>query len=174
MNIPRADRATDSLFFALYPDAAATARINDEAGRLRIEHGLKTRPIPADRLHITLHYLGAFAGLPADIIEQARAAASSIHMPPFDVTLDRIETFVTRRPKGPLVVAGNPNEACSAFVDDLGQALRSVGIVIKSRSRFIPHVTVLYDERRAARRRVDHLDGARVRPRAQSARALPT
>lgn len=154
MSAPKPTRPTDSLFLAVYPDASAASRIRDEAARIRIEHGLRTAPISADRLHITLHYLGAFAGLPADTIEQARAAASAIAMPPFDVTLDRIESFASRRPKRPLVIAGDPDEAFSAFVDTLGEALQTAGIFVKSHPRFIPHVTVLYDEHRVARRSI--------------------
>ncbi|VXB91004.1 2'-5' RNA ligase [Burkholderia sp. 8Y] len=150
MATPRPDRPTDSLFFAVYPDAAAVARIGERAGRLRAELALKARPIPPERLHITLHYLGAFAGVPADTLAAARAAASSVHMPSFDVTLDRVETFATRRPKRPLVIAGEPGDAFSAFVDRLDKSLQSVGIFVKSHPRFIPHVTLLYGEPRVA------------------------
>jgi 2'-5' RNA ligase len=155
LNTPRSDHPTDSLFFAVYPDAAAAARIGDHAARLRAGHTLKARPIPADRLHITLHYLGAFAGVPADTLAAARAAASSVRMPSFDVTLDRVETFATRRPKRPLVISGEPGDAFSAFVDTLDKSLQSVGIFVKSHPRFIPHVTLLYDEHRVARQAVE-------------------
>ncbi|MDR5854361.1 RNA 2',3'-cyclic phosphodiesterase [Caballeronia sp. LZ062] len=155
MDTPTANRSTDSLFFAVYPDAAAAARIGEHALRLRTEHPLKARPIPADRLHITLHYLGAFAGVPADTPAAALAAASSVHMPSFDVTLDRVETFATRRPKRPLVIAGEPDDAFSAFVDRLDKALQSAGIFVKSHPRFIPHVTLLYDEHRVSRHAVE-------------------
>ena len=149
---------TDSLFLAIYPDEAAASRIHDEAARIRTEHKLRTPPIPAHRLHITLHYLGAFAGLPADVIEQARAAASSIETPAFDLQLDRIETFASRRPKRPLVIAGDANEACSAFVDTLDKALQTAGIFVKSHPQFIPHVTLLYDEHRIARRSIEPIE----------------
>ncbi|WP_244813622.1 RNA 2',3'-cyclic phosphodiesterase [Caballeronia sp. Lep1P3] len=148
-------RVTDSLFFAVYPDAAAAARIGKEAARVRAEHALKARPIPADRLHITLHYLGAFAGVPADTLARARAAAVSIAAPPFDVTLDRVETFASRRPKRPLVIAGEPNAGFSAFVDQLDRALQANGIFVKSHPHFIPHATLLYDGHRVAREAIE-------------------
>lgn len=154
MSAPKPARPTDSFFLAVYPDEAAASRIRDEAARIRIEHGLRATPIPGDRLHITLHYLGAFAGLPADTIEQARAAASSVAMPAFHVTLNRIESFASRRPKRPLVIAGDPDEAFCAFVDTLGQALQAAGIFVKSHPRFIPHVTAFYDEHRVASRSI--------------------
>jgi RNA 2',3'-cyclic 3'-phosphodiesterase len=66
-----ATRFADSLFFAIFPDDTARARISDIAQRLRAQHQLKTRAIPADRFHITLHYLGTFDGLPADVLQKA-------------------------------------------------------------------------------------------------------
>lgn len=136
-------RLTDSLFFALYPDEPAAARIAELAARLRIEHKLKAKPIPIDRLHVTLHYLGAFAGLPADVLTQARAAASQIALPPIEVTLDRIESFSGRRAKRPLVLSGDANESLATLQQALDAAQRH--------PRFTPHVTLLYDEQRIAR-----------------------
>jgi 2'-5' RNA ligase len=79
---------TDSLFFAIYPDAAAAARIAQLALRLNVEHGLRGKPAATDRFHVTLHHLGAFAGLPDDIVARAKEAASNVSMPPVDVAFD--------------------------------------------------------------------------------------
>ncbi|SAL04045.1 2'-5' RNA ligase [Caballeronia calidae] len=144
----RSERITDSLFFALYPDDRAAARIAELASRLRIEHKLKARAIPSDRLHVTLHYLGAFAGVPADVLARARAAASQIALPPVSVTLDRIESFSGRRAKRPLVLSGDVNEPLDALEQTLGAALDSAGVSTKRHPRFTPHVTLLYDEHR--------------------------
>lgn len=151
-------RLTDSLFLAVHPDSRAASRLHDAAARIRIEHNLRATPIAAERLHITLHYLGAFTGLPADVIDQARAAASSISAQPFDLALNRIETFSSRRPRRPLVIAGDPNEAFSTFVDSLGQALQAVGIHVKAHPQFIPHVTLLYTGHRVARQSIEPIE----------------
>ncbi|CAH2802390.1 MAG: hypothetical protein CBHOC_4027 [uncultured Caballeronia sp.] len=145
---------TDSLFFAFYPDEAATARIGELAARLRKVHKLKARAIPADRLHVTLHYLGTFASVPADVLAQARAAASQIASPPVDVTLDRIESFSGRRVKRPLVLSGDLTESLDALEQSLGAALDVAGIPLRRHPHFTPHVTLLYDERRIARQPV--------------------
>ncbi|WP_061134797.1 RNA 2',3'-cyclic phosphodiesterase [Caballeronia fortuita] len=149
------DRPTDSLFFALYPDPSAAARIAELAARLHIEHELKARAIPIDRLHITLHYLGAFAGIPADVLKQAHIAASQIALPPVDVTLDRIESFSGRRAKRPLVLSGDVTQTLAALEHTLGTTLEAEGIVVKRHPRFTPHVTLLYDEHRIAREPVE-------------------
>ncbi|WP_250538151.1 MULTISPECIES: RNA 2',3'-cyclic phosphodiesterase [unclassified Caballeronia] len=149
------ERITDSLFFALYPDAAAAARIAELAARLRIEHRLKARAIPADRLHVTLLYLGAFAGVPADVVAQARTAACRIASPPVELVLDRIGSFAGRRAKRPLVLSGDVAEPLGALEHTLGTALEAAGIALKRHPRFTPHVTLLYDEHRIARQAVE-------------------
>jgi RNA 2',3'-cyclic 3'-phosphodiesterase len=148
MNTPHADRPhpTDSLFFAVYPDVTAAARITELSTRLRTEHKLKARPIPADRLHVTLHYLGAFAGVPDDIVARARTAASQMTFPPVDIVLDRIESFSGRRAKRPLVLSGDVTQSLDALEQSLGAALDEAGIPVKRHPEFKPHVTLLYDE----------------------------
>jgi RNA 2',3'-cyclic 3'-phosphodiesterase len=137
--------STDSLFFAIFPDKAARACISDIAQRLRLQHNLKTQAIPADRLHITLKHLGAFDGLPADILQQARDAASAIKLPPVEITLDHIESFSSRRPKRPLVLSGDLSPSLHALVQALAP---------DAHRPFKPHVTLLYDTQRIAREAV--------------------
>jgi 2'-5' RNA ligase len=135
MNTPHSDSTarahpTDSLFFALCPDAPAAARIAELTARLRTGHKLKGRAIPADRLHITLHYLGAFAGLPADLVAQTRNAVPQTMFPPVDIVLDRIESFPGRRAKRPLVLSGDVTDSLGALAQTLGNALDDAGIPV--------------------------------------------
>ncbi|WP_232316397.1 RNA 2',3'-cyclic phosphodiesterase [Candidatus Burkholderia verschuerenii] len=147
-------RPNTSLFFALYPDEATALRLTDLAARLRVEHALKARAIPSDRLHVTLHHLGAFDGRPADIVEHARRVASTIRLPAVDITLDHIESFSGGRGKHPLVLAGNASESLVELEQTLGKALDAARIDSKRHPHFTPHVTLLYDERRIARQTV--------------------
>jgi hypothetical protein len=80
---------TDRLFFAIFPDAAAAARIAQLAQRLRSEHGLKAKPLGTERFHITLHHLGDYTGLPQRVVAEAMRAAATIAMPQFELTFDR-------------------------------------------------------------------------------------
>lgn len=140
--------ATDSLFFALFPDEAAAARLADLSAQLRAQYGLKARAIPLERLHVTLHYLGAFAGLPDALIARTHAAASGIALPPAEIELDRIESFPGRRAKRPLVLSGEASPSLHALEHTLHAALADAGIAVKRHPRFVPHVTLLYDEQR--------------------------
>ncbi|MDR5813174.1 2'-5' RNA ligase family protein [Caballeronia sp. LZ033] len=140
--------ATDSLFFALFPDEAAAARLIGLSTQLRTQYGLKAKAIPPERLHVTLHYLGAFAGLPDELVAQAHAAASSIALPPAEIELAWIESFPGRRAKRPLVLAGDVSPSFHALERTLHAALADAGIAVKPYPRFVPHVTLLYDEQR--------------------------
>jgi 2'-5' RNA ligase len=149
---------TDSLFFAIYPDAAAAARIAQLALGLNIEHGLTGKPAGTDRFHVTLHHLGAFAGLPEDIVARAKEAASKVPMPPVDVTFDRVSSFPGRRNKKPFVLRSGADANAIAlhdFQQTLGIALQTAGLAVKVNSRFTPHVTLLYDERHLGEQRVE-------------------
>ncbi|MDR5833712.1 RNA 2',3'-cyclic phosphodiesterase [Caballeronia sp. LZ034LL] len=140
--------AAHSLFFAVFPDEAAAARLAGLSTQLRAQYGVKARAIPPERLHVTLHYLGAFAGLPDELIARAQAAASSIALPPAEVLLARIESFASRRAKRPLVLSGDASPSLHALEHTLHAALADAGIAVKRHPRFVPHVTLLYDEQR--------------------------
>ena len=71
---PMAAPVTDGLFFAILPDPAAAGRIIQTAAALRVEHGLTGRAHRAERLHVTLHYLGAYPGLPEALVRSASQA----------------------------------------------------------------------------------------------------
>ena len=68
-------RSTDGLVFAILPDMSAAARIAQLARHLRDELGLKGEPFALERLHISLHYLGDYEGIPPGIVAAAHEAA---------------------------------------------------------------------------------------------------
>jgi 2'-5' RNA ligase len=141
--------ASDRLFFAVHPDPHTAQQMVALAEMLRVEHGLRGKRLPADRLHVTLHHLGDHCGLPESLIEAARAAATSIAMPPFETMLDCAGSFPGRG-KRPCVLrsaTAGANQALHALQGKLGERLREAGLGRYIERRFTPHVTLLYDER---------------------------
>jgi 2'-5' RNA ligase len=136
---PRAD----GLFFALFPDAPAAARLKTVAAQQCIRHRLTGRPIGAERFHVSLLGFGAHAGLPAGLIAALQKAAASVTVAPFEVTFDRALSFLGR-PR-PRVLCGD-NAELIAFQRTLGRALERHGVA-RVKRQFMPHVTLLYDER---------------------------
>ncbi len=150
--------AEHRLFFAAMPDPDAAARMAEIAGGLRVEMHVKARRLRTERLHITLHHLGDFARVPEVIVARACAAATSLDLPPFAVTLDRISSFNGRPGHHPLVLTGSAGlDALIGFQQGLGDALRGAGLRV-SRARFTPPLTLLYDESRFAPRAIEPIN----------------
>ena len=81
---------SDRLLFCLYPDAATAGRIAALAHRIRQARGLSGEPLHADRLHVSHHHLGDYAGIPDAILANAFVAGGSVAMAPFTVTFDGV------------------------------------------------------------------------------------
>jgi 2'-5' RNA ligase len=138
---------TDRLFFAIYPDASAASSIARLAGRLSDEHGLSGRPHAVERLHITLHHLGDYVGLPRGVVATATEAATAVAKPSFEIAFDRAASFLGRPRNRPFVLRGGEGVAgVTAFQQALGVAMMKAGLGRWAEQRYTPHVTLLYDD----------------------------
>lgn len=148
---------TDRLFFAIFPDAAAAALIEQLALRIREEKGLRGKPLLLDRFHVTLNHLGDFWGVPPSIAAPALEAGSHVKAKPFEIVFDRVESFRNRPRNRPLVLRGQKRGVASllAFQKALGQAMEAAGLGKRVETRFTPHATLLYDDRGVMERAVD-------------------
>lgn len=106
-----APRSTDRLFYALFPDEDAAARIATLAHSLRDEHALQGKALQTARLHVTLHHLGDHAGLPQDLVARACDAAGTVAMPAFGIAFDSVSSFAGRTRNRPLVLRGTAGVA---------------------------------------------------------------
>lgn len=140
------DIPTERLFFAVLPDQHTAMSIIEIADGLRTEHGLSGHLLARDRLHITLHHLGDFAGFPPSLLSRVRQAASRVRLPEFQVCFDQIGSFAGAS-KNPFVLRSEGGaELLYGLHQELGRCLQSVGS--KSERAFTPHLTLLYDTRR--------------------------
>jgi len=149
-------QATDGLFFAIFPDASAAARIASIAQSLRAGEGLLGRPQPADRLHATLHHIGGHIGLRTDLVAAAEAAAARVAMAPFEVAFDSVSSFGGRAGNLPLVLrAGSGAGTLEALHAALGAQMAAAGLGRWVKPAFVAHVTLLYDGRSVAPRAIE-------------------
>jgi 2'-5' RNA ligase len=150
----------DRLFFAVFPDAPAAACIAALAASLRAAHGLRGKPQREDRLHVTLFHLGDFHGVPEGLAGEARGAAAKVVMPPFDIRFDGASSFTGRPGNHPFVLRGG--DAGIAGVASLHAALGDrLGATLPGKSLkpgFVPHVTLLYDDRVVAPRAIEPVE----------------
>ncbi|MDG2527016.1 RNA 2',3'-cyclic phosphodiesterase [Stenotrophomonas sp. HITSZ_GD] len=144
-------RATERLFFALLPPAAVAEAAHAVAAALRVELP-SARLIARERLHVTLHYLGEYAGLPPSLLARAQRAAQALRMAPFALALDRVGSFGGPRRERPGVALGDAAGTAGAHElhRRLASALAHEGL--SGDTRFTPHMTLLYDRHGIAER----------------------
>jgi RNA 2',3'-cyclic 3'-phosphodiesterase len=136
----------DNLFFACLPPADRAARIAHIARHLDQEHGLRGSLISPRRLHISLHGLGLYVGLPRALVVAAREAAATVSMARFEVVFDCVMSFKGRdRPF--VLCAGDGATALTAFHRALGDAMTKAGLGRRVTTHFTPHITLLYGDR---------------------------
>jgi 2'-5' RNA ligase len=143
-------KPTDRLFLALFPPPETALKIAELASQIRSAHALRGRPLEAARFHITLNHLGDYAGLPPDVVRQARAAVAeaATATQPFAVAFDRAESFASMPRNRPLVLRGGDEglSALMAFHKVLGTALKKANLGQWAKPGYTPHVTLLYDD----------------------------
>ncbi|KUZ18274.1 2'-5' RNA ligase [Burkholderia diffusa] len=147
----RPPAAEHRFFFATMPDAETATRLAGIARQLHGGKPPKSAVLRAERLHVTLYPLGDFAYVPGATLARACAAAGRIDAPPLRVTFDEVVSFNGRPGHCPLVLTGSAGlHALIAFQQRLRVALGEAGLRVSS-TRFTPHVTLLYGERRLGR-----------------------
>ncbi|MEZ0602153.1 2'-5' RNA ligase family protein [Paraburkholderia sp. IW21] len=140
---------TDGLFFAVFPDTNTASSISKLAQQICGETRSRSKPLGANRLHVTLLHLGNFAGgLPPARVEAAMTAAASIRMEPFSVEFDSAVSFALKPRPGPLVLGGGEGVVgLHALHDALGLALQTAGFgdrAVSPNASYTPHVTLAY------------------------------
>jgi RNA 2',3'-cyclic 3'-phosphodiesterase len=143
-----APRPSDSLFFGVLPGPEAVARIDTLAHALRDSLGLHGQPRRRDHLHVTLHHLGPYAGVPPDVVAAACEAASGVLLRQFQARFDRASSFAGGMGKRPVVLLGDPAATgLHGLHAALAARLSLCGLGRGTERAFAPHVTLLYDAR---------------------------
>ena len=155
-------KPTDRLFFALFPSEDAIPHIVKTSQQLRDEHGLTGKSLVNDRLHVTLHHVGDYAGgLPNGVVEASQAVAATIAMPPFEVTFDRAMSFAGSPRNKPFVLRGDEGRAgglaaLMAFQKSFYLAMCRAGLQgPRANAKFAPHVTLMYDSQGVAEQAIE-------------------
>lgn len=137
----------DDLYFAIHPDQPARTRIAALTEQVRREHGLSGRPVVPEGLHISLQWAGEITDQPAALLAAAKRIGAAIASPAFLVSFDRVLPF-KGRDATPIVLATSEELiALEALQAMLGTEIEKAGLGRRRRSRFTPHVTLLYEAR---------------------------
>lgn len=148
---------SDRLFLAVRPDETATTRIAVLARRLRDEHAARGRPLDQARLHVTLQYFGAFAGLPQALVAAIERVVDGIDLRAFAVAFDHVASFDGSARRRPWVLLGSEDGLARlhGLHAALGEGLAAAGVRMAGHARFLPHLTLLYEDRALPRQAID-------------------
>ena len=138
------------VFLALQPDVAAAQQIAGLTAEARRSHGLSGKPISAERLHISLNFVGDFRGPPprAVIDKTKKVVGGLTGGRPFLITLNRMESW--NGDPHPLVLTGEEGViGVEELHADLHKALAAAGMAPRRPLQITPHITLLYDRREA-------------------------
>jgi 2'-5' RNA ligase len=145
--LPRAGDSRYSLFLAVVPRPDDSERLAKIGAALCRRHGFRAEPMPAERLHVTLHTLGDFHGwVPQEAVDAAMAAGSAIACPRLPVVFDRLLSFAG---SGAFVLRcdGRSDAGVSRLREPLAAATRRFGL--RPAPSRTPHMTLLYEPRRS-------------------------
>lgn len=122
------------LFFALWPDAEEA--LATQAAAAALMGSTRHRLVPAERLHMTLQFIGS---VDEDARPGIEAAAKAVAGEGFDLVLERAG-YWRRAGVAWLAPCEMPN-ALSLLVSGLRAQLASAGVALEQRP-FRPHVTI--------------------------------
>ncbi|CAM5767151.1 RNA 2',3'-cyclic phosphodiesterase [Labrys miyagiensis] len=153
----------ERLFYACLPDGEASLRVYCFAREFLSVNRLTAKPLPAARLHVTLHHVGDYRS--SHGLERrgylSQLAGRGVSMEAFDISFASIGTFEaspSRRgqgPRYPLVLLARRGGVADLHAR-LGGAMTTR--LMSARADFVPHMTLCYLDRPVACRPVEPMD----------------
>jgi RNA 2',3'-cyclic 3'-phosphodiesterase len=131
---PRHFEPAARVFFALVPPPEVQQALGQLARETaRRAHG---RPVPAENMHVTLAFIGAW---PVARLPTLLDAAANVHGEPMNIALDRLGAF--RRAGIAWVGASLVPDASTRLAASLADALSAAGLTLDAQP-YRPHVTL--------------------------------
>lgn len=123
------------------------------AADLRQRHGLKGRPTPAARLHLSLNFVGTFRGPPTRaVMEKAKALADKVQAPAFALSFNQVEGWNDDT----LVLLGGEGVVGAELLDTaIHKALVIGSMAPRRQPPMTPHITLLGGKAQVPRTLVD-------------------
>ena len=126
-------RSTRRLFFAIKPDASATAALSEAQNKLTAAH---KRPVVPENFHLTLAFIG---NATAEYQQCLELAAANIQSKPFSIQLNQYGYFA--KVKTFWIGMSEDHSDLTALHQQLNKALIPCGF--RPAKKFVPHVTLL-------------------------------
>lgn len=138
------DLGKSNLFLAIVPEREVALQAADIGRGVAQRFGLSKNPRPHELMHVSLNAIGKYPDFPDDIIFAVSAAMATVKAVPFEVVFDRAMSFAGTD----AVVLANAvrSEEMMDLHVQLAKEMWAVGLTFTYNPRFMPHMTVLYDE----------------------------
>ncbi|SRR5258706_9225119 len=149
----------DPLFFAIYVETPAAAKMMQVAKRFKDKGGLKCKLMEPERLHVSLYSLGNYYGPRHPVLVRASEAAAAVRFTPFKVKFDEVITFRGSPDNRPIVLCGDAGaDALVEFRNVLGTSMIRAGLNQRVSRSFTPHATLLYATGEIPRESVESIE----------------
>lgn len=131
-----------NVFFALQPDAGASQQADRLLQQLRKERVVLGQPVEADRRHVTLRDIGGFFDqMPRAHFADAKAAAATVRVAPFQIAFDLLHSA-----KGQMLLRPSGDASgLDTLHRTLNEALIGAGMRRWLTWNFRPHMTLCYE-----------------------------
>ncbi|CAN7264119.1 2'-5' RNA ligase family protein [Aminobacter sp. LjRoot7] len=136
---------SDALMFRLYP--GQPGQIAAIADTTRRAHGLTGNARDPGHLHVSLMGLQDGRAICDTTLQDVLAAAAKVRATAFDLVFDRIVSFRNGARKPLVLLCGVGADLVVDLERRIVGALNGEGIRVRRRAGFVPHCTVLYDNR---------------------------
>jgi RNA 2',3'-cyclic 3'-phosphodiesterase len=138
------DHGKSNLFLALVPERAVALQAVETGREIARRYGLSKSPRPYELMHVSLNAIGTYPDFPDDIVFAVSAAMATVKAAPFEVNFDRAMSVTNAR----AVILANAirSEEMMDLHVQLAKEMWSVGLNFTYNPRFMPHMTVLYDD----------------------------
>lgn len=131
-------------FFAVLPDDEVRAEIAEIAERFRKSHRVNGTPVVIDNLHLGLCPMGKLERSTRPLEAALLAAAATVQVNCFRITLDSAMRFTAKDGQFPFVLCadGGSMQAALELRKAIAAAQLEVGLRVTAVSSFMPHVTL--------------------------------
>jgi 2'-5' RNA ligase len=134
------------LYFALQPPPEAQAQALALANAARGKHRLSAKPVPPERLHVSLNNVGAFKRPPGPVVDKALEAVEAISARPFVVQFNRMGSWGVGDGERPMVLWGDEGViGVNALYSTIHKAMRRLDMAPRREAEIAPHMTLLRD-----------------------------
>lgn len=141
----RADLGNSNLFLAIVPERDVALQAVEIGRDVAHRNGISKAPRSPDLMHISLNGVGRYADFAEDVVFAVSAAMATVRAMPFEVSFDRVMHYAGAN----AVVLTNRvrSEEMMDLHVQLAKEMWAVGLNFTYNARFMPHMTLLYDER---------------------------